>query len=98
MFQDVTGKLGNMRKSVEWVVAPPASGSTKIVIQSDHRIAEVDTSTGMAWLSDGKNGHQGFLKLSPVFGATLVNVTDDFLHEVKQAAARYNGQTTIVLV
>lgn len=82
MFQNVTGKLGNMKKAVEWTISP-RNVEDKVCIQCDRRIARVDLITGRAMLSDGKGGHPGFHKLSPAFGAVEVEVPAAMLTELK---------------
>lgn len=80
-------RLGNMRKNQDWVVYPVASGlATHLTIQCDNRIARVELSTGKTMLSDGKGGHQGFIKLSPALGATEVICRAETLAELRQIA------------
>lgn len=56
MFKSVNGKMGNMRKSVSWVVCPVSTAEEGIVyIQSDKRIAKIDTKSGKAILSASHN-------------------------------------------
>ncbi len=45
----IIGKLGKMRKEVDWVVYPIKS--SRIIVQSDSRIAEFDPQTGNGRLS-----------------------------------------------
>jgi len=83
--KNVTGKLGNMRKAVEWVLYPQTADEPHIVIiQSERRIAQVNLTTGLAVLSTGKGGHNGFMHLSPALGATSVNVPPEMLAELKR--------------
>ncbi len=82
MFQTVTAKLGNMRKSVEWTVCPARNGRRRI-IQSKNRIAEVNLDRGSVVLSDGKGGHQGFHKLDPFLGATVVDCPPELLEQLR---------------
>ena len=84
MFQTVTAKLGNMRKTVEWTVYPRAAGGEhRRIIQSKNRIAEVDLNLGSVVLSDGKGGHQGFHKLTAFAGATVVECPPDLLDQLR---------------
>lgn len=101
-FRCVNGKMGNMRKAVEWVLYPiDASNPGAIVIQSDNRIARVNLHNGRAMLSDGKGGHQGRIKLSPSFGAVEVAVPADMLNAIRGHVAGFSvgdGIGTIRLV
>ena len=86
-FVTVTGKLGNMRKAVEWVVYPrraDARGKSVVIIQSDNRIAAVNLDTGDAVLSDGKGGHPSFQKLSESLGATKCICPSEMLEQLRQ--------------
>ena len=75
MKRYVTGKLGNMRKEVEWIIYPQKDGKPEeVLIQSDRRIAMVWLTKGAAVLSSGKAGHPGTIELSAHRGATLVTV------------------------
>ena len=95
MFQSVFGKMGPMRKSVRWTVCPTVgSHPTERIIQSANRIANVDLATGMAVLSDGKGGHQGFMKLQPFAGAKVVDdvtVVHHFMTHINRAAKDFEG-------
>ena len=77
----ITAKLGNMRKAVEFTVCPAVSGheDDTITIQSDKRIAMFNVNTGEGVVSDGKGGHPGFHKLSKVFGAIDIKVSQDII-------------------
>lgn len=84
-FKNIVCKLGNMRKPGDWVLYPQRAESlNKVIIQCDKRIAEVDLSTGKAMLSSGKGGHQGFLMLQPMLGATEIDVPADVIAELKR--------------
>jgi hypothetical protein len=84
MFKNVTGKMGNMKKAVDWVLYPQQPDSLDtVIIQSDKRIAKVDLNTGKAVVSNGK-GHPGFICLSPALGATTVDVPPDMLQTIKK--------------
>lgn len=79
----ITGKLGNMRKSVEWTVYPARRPSERVrLIQCDKRIAAVNLDTGEAVVSDGK-GHPGFQKLSDHMGATKCMCPSDMLEQLR---------------
>lgn len=83
-MRSVMGKLGTMRKAADWTIYPvKADAPNKRIIQCDKRIAEVNLETGKAMLSDGKGGHQGFIKLSPALGAVEVDVPADMLEALK---------------
>ena len=82
MFQTVTAKLGNMRKTVEWTVYPAMNGRRRI-IQSKNRIAEVNLDRGSVVLSDGKGGHQRFHKLDPFLGATVCDCPPELLEQLR---------------
>lgn len=57
-FNHINGKLGNMRKSVEWLIYPRQENGNlnDIFIQSNKRIARINLETKKAVLSNGK-GH-----------------------------------------
>ncbi len=85
IFKCVNGKLGTMRKEVEWVLCPQDEGTLEqVIIQSDARIAKVDLPSGKAILSDGKGGHPGFHKLSPLAGAKQVEVPAEMLAKLRE--------------
>jgi hypothetical protein len=95
-FVHVTGKIGNMRKSQEWVVYPLNNADqTTRVIQSDNRIAKVDLTTGKVLLSDGKGGHQGFPKLHISLGAKLYDCPQDILEQLRKLSAPVGSVTVI---
>lgn len=92
-FQNITCKLGNMRKEAEFTVCPVSNQEPHLVtIQADKRIARVDLNTGKAMLSDGKGGHQGFMKLAPFLGAKEVDVPADVLARLKVLADNVKAQ------
>jgi hypothetical protein len=92
-FQNITVKLGNMRKAQEFTVCPVSNQEPHLVtIQSDKRIAKIDLNTGKAMLSDGKGGHQGFMKLLPFMGATEVDVPKETLDELHRLHQRVRDQ------
>lgn len=84
-FQHVNGKLGNMRKAVEWVVYPALDAEQRSrVIQSDRRVARVDLDSGKAVVSDGKGGHPGFHKLTSFMGATECECPEEILTALRE--------------
>ena len=83
-FQNVIGKIGNMRKVQDWVIYPLKSEQQVTrMIQCENRIAEVNLETGKVMLSDGKGGHQGFMKLSKALGAKEYDCPADILEQLK---------------
>lgn len=84
-IRTVFGRLGNMRKPVEWVVYPTSKPDERTaIIQSDNRIAAVNLDTGAAVLSSGKGAHPSFLKLSPALGATKCICPSELLEQLRQ--------------
>lgn len=84
-FRTVFGKLGNMRKPVEWTIYPARKpGERVVIIQSDNRIAAVNLDTGDTVLSDGKGGHPSFQKLSELLGATKCICPSELLEQLRQ--------------
>lgn len=99
MFRMVNGKLGNMRKSVDWVVCPVTTDEPdERTIQSDNRIARINMKTGKGVLSDGKGGHQGFHKLSSAFGAKEVDCPQDILDQLNNLDEDHGVQSGAVTV
>lgn len=75
---NITAKLGNMRKAVEWTVYPRSAMNPRIVtIQSDHRIAHFDVTTGQGMLSQHKASGAYFIHLVREAGAMPVVVPGD---------------------
>ena len=73
----ITTKLGKMRKAVEWIVYP-ASKDGRIKIQSDHRIATFhNDGSNKALLSKYVSSGAYNLHLSPLCGATVVDIPQD---------------------
>jgi len=69
-FRHLTCKVGNMRKEKQFTVCPVSDQEPHLItIQSDNRIARVNTQTKKIVVSNGKGGHQGFLNLNPMMGA-----------------------------
>lgn len=95
MLKRVYGKLGNMRKVVDWVVYPPSdgerSGAGKLFIQSDKRACHIDLETKKGMLSNGK-GHPGFASCNAFTGAVEVDIPEDFLQECLEAQPK-SGDT-----
>ena len=100
MFRKIDGKLGNMRKSVDWVVCHVSNDSpNERTIQSDKRIARINLDTGKAMLSDGKGGHPGFHKLAKFAGAVEVDCPQDILDQLKNLDEDHGvqgGEVTIL--
>lgn len=94
-FKQITGRLGNMRKDVEWVIYPRQgvkvagtwAPSDVVIIQSDRRIAAVNLETGATVLSDGKGGHQGFLKLQTALGGAQCECPEYMLNQLRRAVS-----------
>jgi len=83
MIQNVIGKLGPMRKKVEWVVYPNLrkndDGDEVLFVQSDKRAVAINVKTGKGMLSNGK-GHPGFHTVSKFLGAIEIDVPRDFIN------------------
>ena len=85
----ITAKLGNMRKEVEWTVYP-AQKDGRVVIQSSARIAafggpESAIRPGKALLSKRQPNGAYFLHLSPMCGATEVDVPQEIIDAARAA-------------
>jgi len=80
--QHVIGKLGNMRKDVEWTVYPASrtanSDTPTLFVQSDKRAVRINLKTGIGWLSNGK-GHPGFGSTTLFLGAKEIKVPQGFI-------------------
>ncbi len=86
-------KLGNMRKAQDFIVYPKSRDEgSKILIQSDKRIAQIDTETGEGRLSTGKGGHQGFMMLNDMFNPIHIKVGEDIINEITGAQPK-SGDT-----
>lgn len=83
-MKKVYGKLGNMRKSVDWTVYPHKDGETTIFVQSDKRAVSIDLTTGKGMLSNGK-GHPSFMSVLKVLGAVEIDVPQDFIDACLEA-------------
>jgi len=80
-FQSVTGKLGNMRKIVDWTVCPVNTGEGIMVIQSSRRIAKIDTKTGKAVLSKSAN-YPIYMMLNEFMGAKECDCPQDIIDQL----------------
>lgn len=85
----ITAKLGNMRKAVEWTVYP-AQKDGRVVLQSSTRIAafggpDGSIPPGKALLSKRHPGGAYFVHLSPMCGATLVDIHSTVIEEALEA-------------
>ena len=89
-FSSIDCKLGNMRKTQNWTIYPVADGATDVIIQCEQRIARVNLADGQTVLSDGKGGHQGFIKLNPFCGAKPCVCPADTLNNLREYAG-YKG-------
>lgn len=78
----ITCKLGNMRRPVEWIIYPAQENSDKIVIQSDHRIAQIDPTTGKGVLSAHRANGAYFLHLTKFLGATEIDVPREIIDQL----------------
>ena len=90
MLKRVTGKLGTMRKSVDWVVYPDKRDG-RLFVQSDRRACAIIIEEKRGMLSNGK-GHPGFHTTSAFFGAKEVDIPDDFLQQCLDAQPK-SGDT-----
>jgi hypothetical protein len=84
MFKVITGKMGNMKKEVEWVLYPRNADSTFVIIQSDKRIAKVELVTGKTVLSSGHGGHNGFMHLNPIMKPFIVDCPPAMLQALQE--------------
>jgi hypothetical protein len=89
MFE-ITAKLGNMRKAVEWTVYPGGDNAERIIIQSDHRIAAFDKTTGEGVLSRSTT-NPGFAHLNPFLRPEKVTVPKEVI-DACIAAQPHKGQ------
>ena len=97
MFRNVEGKIGTMRKSVEWTVYPATSPNIR-QIQCDKRIAHVNLSTGKVVVSDGKGGHPGAWKLQPEQGGKEYDCPQTILDQLKNLEEDHGVQSGPVLI
>lgn len=87
-MKKIIAKLGNMRKSVEWVVYPKQG--ERIVIQSDKRIAEFDPATGEGVLSASHPSGAYFVHLA--IGAKPITVPSELVQEILAAQPKSGDQ------
>jgi len=81
-MKSITAKLGNMRKSTDWIVYPRSrtnGDATTLIIQSSSRICEFDAATGVGWLSAHRTSGAYFIHLSSLLGATAITVPADII-------------------
>ena len=87
-MKTVHGKLGTMRKAVDWVVYPNSYNASKsktegaqtLFIQSDKRACAINVETGKGMLSNGR-GHPGFHSTMAALGAKEIDVPREFIDE-----------------
>lgn len=84
-MKKITAKLGTMRKPVDWVVYPKKPDDKNIIIQSDKRIAAIDSETGAGLLSASRSSGAYFIHLTPSLGAKPITVSPEILAEIKGA-------------
>lgn len=82
---NITAKLANMRRAVEWIVYPAMGDNTFFQIQSDHRICRFDKVTGKGMISKHKANHACNIDLMPMLGATEVVVPAELIEACKAA-------------
>jgi hypothetical protein len=67
-MKSVIAKLGNMRKSTDWIVYPQSRtadrDATTLIIQSNSRICEFDAATGAGMLSAHRTSGAYFIHCS----------------------------------
>jgi len=81
----INAKLGNMRKSIEWIVYPQKKDG-RIVIQGSRRIAMFhNDGSNRGLLSKSHSGGAYFLHLSPACGATVVDIPQDVIDAALEA-------------
>jgi len=98
-MKTVHGKLGNMRKAVDWTVYPAsynaskskAEGAQMLFIQSNKRACAINVKTGEGMLSNGR-GHPGFHSTMPALGAKEIDVPREFIDECLSAEPK-SGDT-----
>ena len=93
MFRNVHGKLGRMRKAVDWTVCPVSNTAPEeITIQSERYIARYNKNTKKVVVSDGKGGHPGFHKLLPLAGAKEIPAPEWLIQQIEELEADH-GET-----
>jgi|14_taG_2_1085336.scaffolds.fasta_scaffold04595_7 hypothetical protein len=86
MIKRLDLKLGSMRKAQDFIVYPASRDEgSKVLIQSDKRIAQIDIETGEGMLSSGKAGHPGFIELMEIRGAKPIKVDTEVIEAIKAA-------------
>ena len=95
----INAKLGKMRKAVDWVVYPQKKDG-RIIIQSDAYIACFhNDGSRKGLLSKRQSGGAYFMHLSPMCGATMVEipqtVIDDALAHQPKSGDVIHGVMTI---
>ena len=95
-MKKITAKLGTMRKAVEWVVYPPQNDS-RIIIQSSTYIAafagpQNAIPQGKCLLSKRQSGGAYFVHLSPMCGASFVDLPDEVLAAALAAQPKSGDQ------
>lgn len=86
MIKRLDLKLGSMRKAQDFIVYPASRDEgSKVLIQSDKRIAQIDIETGEGVLSNGKAGHPGFIELMEIRGAKPIKVGAEVIDAIKAA-------------
>jgi len=90
----VHGKVGNMRKAVDWVVYPgerEQDGNKVLFVQSDKRALAVNVETRKGVLSNGK-GHPGFHTVSKMMvqlgQAKVIDVPQEFIDQCVEGQAK----------
>lgn len=75
----VPAKLGNMRKAENFIVYPESKTreTGRLLVQSDHRIADIDPATGEGVLSVYRKNGAYFIHLNPILGAMPITVPLD---------------------
>ena len=86
-------KLGSMRKAQDFIVYPASRDEgSKVLIQSDKRIAQIDIETGEGMLSDGRASHPGFIELMKIRGAKPIKVDAEVIEAIKAARPKSGDQ------
>jgi len=91
-MRSVHGKLGTMRKAVDWTVYPESynksksetAGARTIFVQSDKRACAINIETGRGMLSNGR-GHPGFHSTMASLGAKEVDIPREFIDKCLKA-------------
>lgn len=80
-MRTIQARIGNMRRTMEWVVYPRAGNAENddIIIQCNSRIASFDPNTGKGLLSKPCPNGAYFLHLNKAFGAVEIEVPTDVI-------------------